>query len=47
MPGNGGSWFTSKGGGGGKPSIEEGELELFLTPAPTDGENIDLFGNDC
>lgn len=44
-PGNGGSWFTSKGGGGGRPSADDGEFELFRTNEFSDGENIPRGGN--
>ena len=44
-PGKGGSWFISKGGGGGRPSADDGECELFRTSELSEGENMPLGGN--
>lgn len=47
--GNGGRLFSSNwlGGGGGKPSIAVGELELCLMSELSEGENIPRGGKAC
>lgn len=45
VPGNGGNWFMSNGGGGGSPSADVGEFELLRSWEFSDGENIPRGGN--